>query len=51
MKPHAWVIHWDQHPDGTPAGSRTFHQRAAARGFLMMRKASGFNAWIETIGG
>lgn len=40
--PKSWRVEWDAHPDGTPAGHLEFTQRARARGFAMVRKASGF---------
>ncbi len=45
--PKLWIVVWDA-MGAEPAGQLEFTQRARARGFLMLRKASGFTAWIET---
>lgn len=45
MKPIAWRVHWAA-PNGT-SGHADYSQRAAARGFAMMRKASGYVVRIE----
>lgn len=45
--PKLWVVRWHALGD-EPAGRLEFTQRARARGFLIVRKASGFNAWVET---
>jgi hypothetical protein len=46
MIPRAWLVTWAAHPDGTPAGSARYTVRREARGFYMMRKASGFDVSI-----
>lgn len=48
-RPKFWRVHWQQFAN-EPAGYLDFFERARARGFLMIRKASGFIAWIEPIG-
>lgn len=47
MKPLAWRVHWTG-PDGS-RGFADYGQRAGARGFAMMRKASGFVVRIEPL--
>lgn len=47
MIPAFWRITWQSHADGTPAGHLDFDQRARARGFYLLRKASGFVVTFE----
>ena len=49
MKPTEWIVSWESL--GTvPAGSESFTQRARARGFFMIRRASGFVVTIQAKG-
>ena len=47
--PQCWRVSWDA-LGNEPAGFLDFTQRARARGFLMIRRASGFVATIEPRG-
>lgn len=49
MIPRAWLVTWGALGD-IPAGSARYSQRAAARGFYMMRKAAGFAVTIQPLG-
>lgn len=49
MKPTEWVVTWAEF-NGAPAGELRFTERARARGFLIMRKALGFSAFITARG-
>jgi hypothetical protein len=44
--PIAWIVRWSAHADGTPAGQARYTIRREARGFYMIRKASGFDVSI-----
>lgn len=45
-KPLAWIVTW--WPLGSdPGGSARYSQRAAARGFAMMRRAAGYRVEIR----
>ena len=46
--PKKWRVAWDALGD-TPAGFVDFDQRAQARGFYMIRKASGFRVSINPV--
>lgn len=48
MIPTFWRVHWAQ-LGAEPAGHHDFAQRARARGFAVIRRASGFTVTIETI--
>lgn len=49
MIPVAWLVTWQAHADGTPAGSARYTVRREARGFYMIRRASGFSVTIEPV--
>jgi hypothetical protein len=48
MIPRAWRVTWCALGE-IPAGSADYPQRAAARGFYVMRKAAGFICRIEPV--
>ena len=48
MIPTVWRVHWAQ-LGAEPAGYHDFSQRARARGFAMIRRASGFTVTIEAV--
>ena len=47
--PAHWRVTWQAH-NGCPAGFAEFTCRARARGFLLIRRAAGFNVTIEAKG-
>lgn len=47
-KPLAWIVTWG--PLGSdPGGSARYSQRAAARGFAMMRRAAGYIVTVQAV--
>ena len=48
MIPIAWLVTWSALGD-TPAGSARYTIRREARGFAMIRRASGFVVTIEPV--
>lgn len=47
-KPLAWIVTW--WPLGSdPGGSARYSQRAAARGFAMLRRAAGYTVTVQPL--
>jgi len=47
-KPLAWIVTWG--PLGSdPGGSACYSQRAAARGFAIMRRAAGYIVTVQPV--